>query len=161
MVKIPEEIKEKKEGKNIIEKASEVGQSVAGKVVDTVKNTANLMSPVKTRTQMRHKQLVKNSKWKHKKIIISGHSTWEDTHPKELIGEIVMRINGEIRFERYPHTNEPTTLPKPPNAMQYPPHLSPIRPNLSAMSILMNIKNIDGGIAMSVPRNNNHQKLIS
>jgi len=96
------EIPEKE--KQILEAAKLLIKNAKDKTIDSVKNTMNQLSPVKTRTVARMKQLVKGSKWKREKQVILGNVEWKDTPPRELIGNLNMTIHGgvgKIRYVRY------------------------------------------------------------
>ena len=88
------EIPEKE--KEIKEKVKQAVNNAKAKVVDSIKNTMNHLAPVKTRTIARMKQLTKASKTKHEKIVIMGNIEWKDTPPRELIGNLDMKIQGGI-----------------------------------------------------------------
>ena len=81
-----------------------------GKAVDVIENTANHLSPVKTRTMARMKQLTEASKWTHEKQVIMGHVEWKDTPPELLIGQIDMNIQGGIgRISYVQYLEDPDT----------------------------------------------------
>lgn len=82
-------------------------KSVASAAVDTVaeathavknliKETVNIASPIKNRTNARYKSLIEDSKWVMEKTIIAGNAVWDQTPPKRNIGEITKLINGGV-----------------------------------------------------------------
>ena len=81
---------------DVRETAKRIADKAKAKVVDSIKNAMNHLSPVKTRTIARMKQLTESSKTKHEKTVLMGNIEWVDTPPMELIGNLNMTINGGI-----------------------------------------------------------------
>lgn len=81
-----------------------VVDKMKSRVVDTIENAMNHLSPVKTRTMAREKQLVAASKWTREKQNIMGNTEWKDYPPQNLIGKISSTIQGgigKISYVRY------------------------------------------------------------